>query len=59
MDRLGRTGMRWKVPGSQAMWNLRAIHQADRGREFHDFLALANRQKTRDLRHCNRSQAIR
>jgi hypothetical protein len=51
MDRLGRTGMRWKVPGSQAMWNLRAIHQADRGREFHDFLALANRQKTRDLRH--------
>jgi hypothetical protein len=51
MDRLCRTGMRWKVPGSQAMLNLRAIHQADRGREFHDFLALANRQKTRDLRH--------
>jgi hypothetical protein len=50
MDRLGRTGMRWTVPGSQAMLNLRAIHQADRGREFHDFLAHANRQKTRDLR---------
>lgn len=50
MDRMCRTGMRWKVPGSQAMWNLRAIHQADRGREFDDFLAHANRQKTRVLR---------
>lgn len=50
MDRMCRTGMRWKVPGSQAMLHLRAIHQADLSDTFHDYRARLERDRIKNLR---------
>lgn len=36
-DRMERAGMRWKVPGAQAMLQLRTIAANDHWREFQDF----------------------
>ena len=36
-DRMERAGMRWKVPGAQAMLNLRVIHSNGDWSEFQDF----------------------
>lgn len=42
-DRMERAGMRWKVPGAQAMLNLRTIHSNDDWTAFQDFrIALEN-----------------
>ena len=42
-DRMERAGMRWKVPGAQAMLNLRTIHTNGDWTAFQDFrLALEN-----------------
>lgn len=42
-DRMERAGMRWKVPGAQAMLNLRTIHTNGDWTEFQDFrIALEN-----------------
>lgn len=50
MDRMCRTGMRWQVAGSQAMLNVRAIHQADLNDAFHDHRARQERHRTKNLR---------
>jgi hypothetical protein len=50
MDRMCRTGMRWRVVGSQAMLHLRAIHQANLNDAFHDDRARHQRDRTRNLR---------
>jgi hypothetical protein len=50
MDRMCRTGMRWQVPGSQAMLHVRAIHQADLDEAFHAYHARRLRDGTRKLR---------
>ena len=39
MDRMCRTGMRWGLPGSQAMLNVRAVCQAGLAEEFHAYRA--------------------
>jgi hypothetical protein len=36
-DRMERAGMRWKVPGAQAMLHLRAVAANDHWREFQTF----------------------
>jgi hypothetical protein len=36
-DRMERAGMRWKIPGAQAMLNLRTIHTNGDWNEFQDF----------------------
>ena len=42
-DRMERAGMRWKVPGAQAMLNLRTIHTNGDWTAFQDFrIALEN-----------------
>ena len=42
-DRMERAGMRWKVPGAQAMLNLRTIHSNGDWTAFQDFrIALEN-----------------
>ena len=42
-DRMERAGMRWKVPGAQAMLNLRTIHTNGDWTAFQDFrIALVN-----------------
>jgi hypothetical protein len=42
-DRMERAGMRWKVPGAQAMLNLRTIHSNGDWATFQDFrIALEN-----------------
>ncbi|MEX0979230.1 MAG: ISKra4 family transposase [Pirellulales bacterium] len=42
-DRMERAGMRWKIPGAQAMLNLRAIHTNGDWTAFQDFrMALEN-----------------
>jgi len=42
-DRMERAGMRWKVPGAQAMLNLRTIHANGDWNAFQDFrIALEN-----------------
>ena len=33
-DRMERTGMRWRVPGAQAMLHLRAVHASDKWEAF-------------------------
>lgn len=50
MDRFCRTGMRWTNAGSQAMLNVRAVHQADLGKEFHAYRADQELYITRNLR---------
>ena len=50
-DRMCRTGMRWELPGAQAMLHLRAIHQAGRADEFHADRARRERDRTRSLRN--------
>jgi hypothetical protein len=43
-DRMERAGMRWKVPGAQAMLNLRTIHSNGDWTAFQDFrIALENK----------------
>jgi hypothetical protein len=49
MDRMCRTGMRWQVAGSQAMLHVRAIHQADRSDDFHNYRAKRERSRTQSL----------
>jgi hypothetical protein len=42
-DRMERAGMRWKIPGAQAMLNLRTIYANGDWKEFQDFrIALEN-----------------
>ena len=42
-DRMERAGMRWKVPGAQAMLNLRSIHNNGDWIAFQEFrIALEN-----------------
>jgi hypothetical protein len=42
-DRMERAGMRWQIPGAQAMLNLRTIHTNGDWKEFQDFrIALEN-----------------
>ena len=36
-DRMERTGMRWKIPGAQAMLELRTIHTNGDWESFHEF----------------------
>ena len=50
MDRLCRTGMRWSVAGSQAMLHMRAVHQADLGKAFHNYRADCHREKLSEYR---------
>ena len=54
MDRMCRTGMRWGLPGSQAMLNVRAVYQAGLAEDFHAYRAaeeLRNLHKHRYLLH--------
>lgn len=50
MDRMCRTGMRWKEKGAQAMLHARAIDIADRTRDFHVYLANREYQRTSEFR---------
>ena len=50
MDRLCRTGLRWQGPGAQAMFHVRAVHQADLSQQFHDYRANQELRRTKKLR---------
>lgn len=45
-DRMERSGMRWKVPGAQAMLNMRAIHANG---DWEEFLTFRRQRETKRL----------
>jgi len=51
MDRMCRTGMRWTVPGSQAMLQVRAVYQAGLAEEFYVHQAANELQTLHKYRH--------
>jgi hypothetical protein len=51
MDRMCRTGMRWTVPGSQAMLHVRAVYQAGLADKFHAHQAANELRTLHKYRH--------